>query len=148
MLSRHSFYRVVLVSVAALSCGVSPTGLMLASSSAQTRWERHEPSAYRMTIHRSCECLAEMSGPVVVTVRDGSVISRQYVQSGAPVTSTYAELFPAVEGLFALIDRAIRDGVKPIDPRYDERWGYPIRFSLGDPAIDAPLYTITQFTPE
>lgn len=143
-----AFRLAVLLPAALLACGVSPTGLMLALSSAQERWERHEPAAYRMTIQRSCECLPEMSGPVVVTVRDGAVISRTYVQSGAPVTATFAELFPAVEGLFALIESALRDGIEPVDPRYDERLGYPIRFSLGDPATDAPLYTITQFTPE
>ena len=141
-------WRLAVLSAAVLACGVSPTGLMLALASAQERWERHEPAAYRMTIHRSCECLPEMSGPVVVSVRDGIVISRQYVPSGTPVTTTYAELFPAVEGLFALIDGALRDGVRPVDPRFDERLGYPTRFSLGDPATDAPLYTITQFTPE
>lgn len=143
-----AFRLAVLLPAALLACGVSPTGLMLALSSAQERWERHEPAAYRMTIQRSCECLPEMSGPVVVTVREGTVISRQYVQSGAAVTATYAELFPAVEGLFALIEAAMRDGVRPINPRYDEALGYPIRFSLGDPATDAPLYTISQFTPE
>ena len=121
---------------------------MLALGSAQDRWERHEPAAYTMTIHRSCECLPEMSGPVVVSVRDGAVVSRQYVQSGAAVPAIYAEAFPAVEGLFALVDAAIRDGIEPIDPRYDAALGYPLRFSLGDPGTDAPLYTISQFTPQ
>jgi hypothetical protein len=94
-------------------------------------------------IARSCECTAEMSGPVIVSVRNGVVESRQYTQSGATVASRYADVFPAVEGLFTLIDDAIRNGTKPLTVEYDPALGYPTRIALGDPAVDAPLYIVS-----
>jgi hypothetical protein len=88
-----------------------------------------------------------MAGPVTVTVRNGAVEARQYVSSGATVTSEYAQIFPAVEGLFTLIDDAIKSGTKPLTTRYDPTLGYPTRIALGDPAVDAPLYLVSNLTP-
>ena len=84
----------------------------------------------------------ETSGPVIVTVRTGVVESRQYTQSGAAVSPQFIEIFPAVEGLFAIIDTAIRNGTKPLTVLYDPALGYPTRIALGDPAVDAPLYLV------
>ena len=84
----------------ACSSGTAPAGEL---SAARSRWERSAPASYTVTIARSCECLPEMTGPVVVTVRNGVVDSRQYVRSGATVTTSYVSLFPGVDGLFAII---------------------------------------------
>ena len=84
-----------------------------------------------------------MSGPVIVSVRNGVVESRQYTQTGASVTSEYANALPTVEGLFALVDEAIRNGTKPLTVQYDPTLGYPTRIALGDPAADAPLYLVS-----
>ena len=129
------------------ACG-RPTGPADALYMARTRWARLGPADYTYTIHRSCECLPEMSGPTVVTVRHGTVTSRSYVNSGAAVGSTYAAQVPTVEGLFEIIERGIQDGVRPLSARYDAELGYPTRFSIGDPATDAPLYTVSDFRPE
>ena len=116
-------------------------------SAARARWARGAPAAYSYTIRRSCECVAESSGPVVVTVRNGVVESRQYTQSGTAVAAEYAEIFPAVEGLFVIVEGAIRNGTKPLTVDYHPTLGYPTRIALGDPAVDAPLYTMTDLRP-
>ena len=59
----------------------------------------------------------------------------------------YAGAFPTVPELFDIIDAALRAGTRPIDVDYDARYGYPIRAALGNVAADAPLYTISNFTP-
>jgi hypothetical protein len=78
-----------------------------------------------------------------VTVRNGAVESQQYVSSGAGVAPQYAPVFPAVEGLFAIIDDAIRNDTKPLTTKYDPTLGYPTRIALGDPAVDAPVYLVS-----
>ena len=60
------------------------------------------------------------------------------------VAFTRAELFPTVEGLFALIGDGIRSGTRPLSAQYDSALGYPTRFSIGEPAADAPLYVISR----
>jgi len=89
-----------------------------------------------------------MSGPVVVVVRNKIVESRRYVRSGAAVAPTYDELFPTIDGLFAIIDAAVRDGTRPLDVRYDPTHGYPTRIALGDPALDNPVYSVSELRPQ
>ena len=89
-----------------------------------------------------------MRGPVAVTVRGGAVVSRYYVSTGAPVSAAYAAAFPAVAGLFALVDAGIRSGVRPLEARYDPRLGYPTHFVVGDPATDALVTSVIDFRAE
>ena len=130
---------------AACSSGTAPAGELAA---ARSRWARSAPASYTVTIARSCECLPEMSGPVVVTVRNGVVDSRQYVGSGAAVTTPYVSLFPGVDGLFAIIDDAVRSGTRPLVAQYHPTLGYPTRIELGDPAVDAPVYVVSDLQPQ
>lgn len=131
------------------ACTVYSTGPLAGLDSARARWVRHEPAAYSITMRRSCECLPEMSGPVVVTVRSGTVTSRQYTTSGAAVDARYAALFPAVEGLFAIIEAEIRAGTRPLDVQYDAARGYPIHIAAGNLSNDAGvIYTVTDLHPE
>ena len=132
---------VVLLSASACNSGTTAPTSQLAS--ARVRWARVGPASYTYTIRRACECTAEMSGPVVVSVRNGVVESQQYTQTGASVASQYASTFPAVEGLFAIIDEALRNGTKPLTVQYDPTLGYPTHIALGDPAVDAPVYFVT-----
>jgi hypothetical protein len=115
---------------------------------ARARWARSGPADYTLTISRSCQCPPESSGPVLVTVRGGAVVSRRYEFTGAPVAGTYAPLFPSVDGLFAKIESGLREGTRPQDIQYHPTLGYPTRFVFGDPAVDDPVTQVTRFQPE
>jgi hypothetical protein len=119
-------------------------------ATAQARWQREGPASYRITIARSCECLPEMSGPVVVTVVDGLVTARQDVRTGAASSTLYASLFPSVEGLFGKIESAVEEGSRTISVRYDPVYGFPTRILIdGDGAWgndDEVVYTVGDFT--
>jgi Family of unknown function (DUF6174) len=140
-----SLAAVVVLSAAACNSGSTAPANEL--TAARTRWARVAPAAYTYTISRSCECLPEMSGPVIVMVRNGVVESRQYTRSNTAVPAQYAELFPAVEGLFAIVDDAIRNGTTPLSVQYDLTLGFPTRIALGDPAADAPVYSVSDLRP-
>ena len=149
--ARATIFRTAAVAVALVlgiaDCGVSATAPESGLAAARFRWAQRAPAAYTITILRTCECLREMSGPVTVSVRNGVVESRQYVESGAAVPPQYVELFPTVEGLFALIEDGIRSDTRPLSAQYDATLGYPTRFSIGEPAADAPLYIVSEFQP-
>ena len=146
-LVRHTAFAVALPFWTA-ACGSAATEPGGGLEAARARWARSGPAAYHVTIARACECLPEMSGPVVVTVRNGVVTERRYAASGAAVVPTYAALFPAVEGLFALVDAGVRSGARPLDARYDPTFGYPTRVVVGDPATDAPVTSVSGFGAE
>jgi hypothetical protein len=126
------------------ACG-SATDPESALDEARSRWAQRAPASYSVIVTRSCECLPGAAGSVLVSVRNGIVESRQYLWTGTAVAAVYANAFPAVEGLFSLIDEAVRNGTKPLEARYDASLGYPTRIALGDPAVDAPLYAMSEF---
>lgn len=118
------------------ACKSTVTGPGSELEEGRARWAMVAPAAYTVVISRSCECLQEAAGPVLVTVRNGVAQSRLYTQTGAPVASTRSEWFPTIERLFAIIDAAVRDGIQPMDVTYDPTYGYPTRVFIGDTAFD------------
>lgn len=138
-----------LVPLLGAACTVLSTGPLAGLDSARARWARGGPAAYSFTLARGCECLPEMSGPVAIVVRNGTVTARHYVRSGAAVDSGHAASFPAIEGLFEIIEKEIRAGTKPLDVRYDAALGYPTRIVAGNVSVDAGvIYAVTEFRPE
>jgi hypothetical protein len=97
---------------------------------ARVRWSQRGPSSYVMTVSRSCECTPQMTGPVVITVQNGVVVSRTYTSSGAAVPADHASLFPAVDGLFESIASLHREDPYDIDVSYDAALGYPHSISV------------------
>jgi hypothetical protein len=97
---------------------------------ARARWAQRGPASYSITVGRSCECLAEMIGPVVVMVHNGAIESRHYTRDGAAVPAQYADLFPSVEGLFGIIETARREGAAQLDVSFDPSLGYPVRIAI------------------
>jgi hypothetical protein len=97
---------------------------------ARALWQQRHPASYDITIARSCECTAEMGGPVIVSVRDGVVVSRTYVATGAAVGSSYTELFPTIDGLFARIDDARSRNAASLDVNYDSEFGFPALIAI------------------
>src|SRR3954468_4026485 len=66
-------------------------------------WASKHVTSYRLTVSRSCECLApQMTGPAVVEVRSGSLTAQ--LTAGAAADTT---LFTRVEGMFDLVQRAL-----------------------------------------
>ena len=124
------------------------TGLQWGDSAAQARWNEQRPVSYRYTISRSCECLPEMTGPVIVTITNGTVESRRYASTGADLTPTFAELFPTIDALFEIIDDARRNAAQ-LDVDYDPTRGFPTRVSIDWEAgmiDDEIVYTVSAFT--
>ena len=95
-------------------------------SSAQARWARVGPDDYRYAVRRRCFCGAEAIGPVRVTVSEGEVAARRYVESGEPVPEALAPLFPTVDGLFQILIEAFEGGAFRIDVVYDPETGVPL----------------------
>lgn len=135
-----------LIGVLGLGCDLtSPSGQL---NSARGRWEDRGPAAYRITLFRSCECLAEMTGPVVIEVRDGQVDTRTYTFNGETPGPTYDDIFVGVEGLFDLIADAISQDAARVEVTYHPILGYPERIAIDYHARyvdDEVTYTLTDF---
>jgi uncharacterized protein DUF6174 len=121
--------RVRIVVAGVLAAGVYACNLVTSPnehlSAARRRWAQGGPASYSVTLFRSCECTPEMSGPVVVDVRNGVVQARHY-PTGGVVPPAIAPSFPNVDGLFDLIESARRQKAHRLEARYDRELGYPV----------------------
>ena len=133
----------LLLAVAACS-GSAATGPQAELHDARSRWVAQAPASYSMVVNRLCECLPEMADRALITVRNGVVESRRYVANGNDVPPEYASGYPTVPEMFAMIEEAMRNDVRPIEVQYAPA-GYPTRISIGDPAVDAPVILVSEF---
>ncbi len=118
---------------AALSCSdLSPEAADLRRDLAanRARWEALGLETYVYEVEHSCFCPVEAIGPVRVQVENGSVTSRTYPQSGDSVAATFSDVFPTVDGLFDVLQRAIDQNAADVQVTWDPDTGVPLHFSI------------------
>jgi hypothetical protein len=126
-------FLVPLVACTALSCSdLSPELDDLRHQVAvnRARWAAVGPATYVYEVEHACFCALEAVGPVRVSVEGGSVTARAYVQSGEPVDSAFAGIFPSVDGLFDVLERAIEREADDVRVTWDPDTGAPLDFSI------------------
>ena len=121
--------RLVVLLIAALAVVAVVAGTVLANSEPTTGralWESHDITSYRFVLERNCFCL--IRGPVVIEVRDGTVVSVVDQETGEATVDGFAlsEIFSeadTIEKLFELIEDSQDAAVLQVS--YDETLGYP-----------------------
>lgn len=105
------------------------------------QWEAQGLEDYRYVARRGCFCPSEVVAPVVVEVRGGEVVARTYQESGEPVESTYAGLWPSLDGVFDIVQDAIDREAAQITVEYHSDLGYPqsIAIDYQENAVDEEL---------
>lgn len=114
--------------VLGIACG-DATAPMTELVQAQRRWAEHGPASYVLTVQRSCFCALESLGPVRVEVVNGVIQSRRYLD-GTLVDSRFADSFPDVPGLFAMVLQTISRGPAHFAVEYDALFGFPEEYSV------------------
>ena len=118
--------------VALAACGDDLTGPARSADLdiARQRWSAARPAEYAYTLRRSCFCGPEVTRPVQVTVRNGTVVELRYADTGAPVDQRWAPLFPSIDGLFAIIDDAVARRAERLDLEFDATLGHPLKIDI------------------
>ena len=117
---------------------------------ARRRWRLVGPPSYEITVGHGCFCLPEVTRPVVVTVSNGQVVRRRYADDGTEVDARWAEAFPSVDGLFAIIADAYDRDAASVNARYHPYWGYPVSVGIdyvAQMADDEAFYQAEGFVP-
>jgi hypothetical protein len=96
---------------------------------AMRRWDAVGPTDYTYLVRRICYCVPESMGPFEVRVLQGSHDVYDPVTRDL-IDPEYVDLFPPVDGLFDIIDHALREGADRLDVDYDRRTGTPIRIDI------------------
>lgn len=146
---RSRMYRLIAVVVLLPlgSCGL-PTQAVSDLARARQRWEAGRPAAYDYTLRISCFCGGEITQPVVIVVRDNTVESRKYADTGEIVSEQWNSSFPSIDGLFDLVTSANARNAASLVAAYDASLGYPMSISIdyvANVADDEIAYTVTSF---
>lgn len=96
----------------------------------QALWRASRPSVYTYGLFRSCFCPVEYLGPVTVGVVEGRAVSARYTDSGEPVVADAVELFPSVDGLFAILTDALDRDADSVSVDWDEDTGIPLEIFI------------------
>jgi hypothetical protein len=112
-------------------------------------WREKNIKNYRYTLTRSCFCLIEARGPVVITVKNGIPTSIKSVATGKEVSNPeYFEKYKTIPKLFNEIADAIARKADSIDVQYNSKLGYPTQINIdySSQIADEELYlTIEDF---
>jgi len=114
---------------------------------ARATWAGQNVRDYEITIRRLCLCPS--TEPVRVRVVAGQVVSQTVVPTRLPLDSTQATMYPAVPGLFELVEGAYQRADRAT-ATFNRQYGYPesIRIDWIAKAIDDELTVeVSDFSP-
>ena len=97
---------------------------------ARSRWKESGLSSYKFTRQRHCFCRREYTRPLAVVVKDGSIISATYEDSGLPVSKGVRKTVRTIGGWLDYIATRKLNNPYEFEATFDPQHGYPIRYSV------------------
>jgi hypothetical protein len=113
-----------------VGCLFGPSDQLDDLDQARRRWAAAGIDSYQMVVTRACFCAFVHPEGVRVTVVRGLVASRVDVATGVPIPAAAEPFYPAVPGLFDLIEDTLQDGADDVRVRYDEEYGFPVEIDV------------------
>jgi hypothetical protein len=112
--------------IALASCNGSSTGPSRQDETelagAKSAWSAQPLRSYMMVIRPACYCGPES---IRVTVVDGAMTSKVFVETGAPVPAALFRELETVDAMLATLEKAVRQDVAEFRATYDAR-GVPL----------------------
>lgn len=138
-----------LIALFALGCSPAPDAEAPgAPAEAQQRWQAAGLQDYQFDFQQQCFCVLEQVQPVTIEVRGGKVARVVSRETGQDLTGVPGLHWRTVPELFQVIEGAERDGVTPLEVRYDPELGYPTQIEAGSLAADAGVvYSASNLRP-
>ncbi|WP_039988906.1 DUF6174 domain-containing protein [Paraglaciecola arctica] len=119
----------------------SPSNELVLLQSAKAKWDSQSGQYYTIQSQRYCECEDEVSAQMEISVLDNSVLSAFDAVSGDAISKETQQEILSVDSLFALIEKAIADGIS-IEVIYNQEYGYPesTKIDLEQIPVDGGLF--------
>ena len=108
---------------------------------AKLKWKKQQPIHYSYNLQRTCFCPAEYNHPINIRVFKGKVQQATVMTPpNAPTNGRRAAEQPLsadrkaeampIEGLFKIIQDAIKQKASSLKVTYDPRYGYPLTIAI------------------
>ena len=126
-----------------LTLGFAACSTTTPALEARNLWTSKNLTSYAYTLQRSCFCPSEITKAMRLEVRNASLTSIKYIDSGLDVPANFqpTNLFK-IEAFFDLIDSTRAKGGTVGNLKFDAVFGYPTQMNL-DPiplAVDDETY--------
>jgi hypothetical protein len=123
----RSLLALCLLGALTTGCGSDPASVEQSQlDSALLTWSSHGADQYTFTWRQSCECTAETTQPIQITVSGNAIVSAVYVETQQPVSADVRAGLMTIEGVFEEIQQAIVDGAYAVTVTYDPTSGAPL----------------------
>ncbi|MXW91449.1 MAG: hypothetical protein F4114_13440 [Rhodospirillaceae bacterium] len=101
----------------------------------RTTWKIHGFKHYWMNLAAECRCGMAVNGSFIVEVREGKIVKAVFASDKSPVPAYTRSKLPTVEGLFGMIEAALRDewgflSETGVRPAYHPLYGYPVHTGI------------------
>ena len=119
--------------LAVLGTGETPTAERSNAAQLQQNrrlWRNQNISSYRYTLRLGCNCLLEVTQPVVIEVRNGKVTSMVAANSGKPVNPEYFKNYNSIPRLFDVVHAALSKKAQRLSVTYHPTLGYPTQINI------------------
>jgi hypothetical protein len=120
----RTFLALCFVGVIGSGCGSESPEQSQLDHALQT-WDVQGPARYSFTWQQGCECTAETTAPIRITVVDHAITDAVYVETQLPVGADVRSHLLTIDGVFGAIQDAIDDGAYAISVEYDTESGLP-----------------------
>jgi hypothetical protein len=122
---------------AVLALGGLSAGACLAQDASleagRSRWQTAAMTSYEYGYQKYCDCHPESPPETVVTVRDGEVVGVRHrpvnYSEEVPAEDRNLEFYWTVDGLFVLVESALRRGAQ-VRVDYHDTLGYPTQIYI------------------
>ncbi len=98
--------------------------------SALETWNVQGPAEYSFTWQQLCECTAETTQPIRITVVNDAITEAVYVATQQPVSADVRSHLLTVDGVFAELADAIANGADNVTVEYDPNSGVPLSVAV------------------
>ena len=97
---------------------------------ARVLWKQSQIKSYNFSQQRHCFCRREYTRPIAVVVKDGSIISATYEDSGLPVSNGVRKTVRTIgDWLDYIATRQLNDPYE-FEAIFHPQHGYPIRYNV------------------
>ncbi|MCK5727240.1 MAG: hypothetical protein KAH22_10485 [Thiotrichaceae bacterium] len=105
-------------------------------------WKKTNIRDYRYEFQRSCFCLHDFTKPVLIRVKNKTVVDARFKDNNKPLSNKFKDNRQTMNKMFDTIQQAINKKAYNIKVRYNSRYGYPesVTVDYNQQMADEELY--------
>ncbi|WP_455204031.1 DUF6174 domain-containing protein [Kaarinaea lacus] len=122
----------VIFVIASASCSSAPSQFSTQQQfdNAMGLWQQKTSSNYDFTLKQQCYCLDELTKPLRISVREGTIVAVKNIETAEVLPQKHWKDLYTVEAWFTVIENAIIKKAEKLEVHYDAKLGFPTTIDI------------------